>query len=244
MGDATTMKINDKKELVKLISYITMGDGGLYINGQAKNAKFIMNMVEDNQDYVYFCKDVLENIVGCRVYNRKDYNTDGCNRKPQLRLESCSHPELTKIRERVYVDKYKSIDPHALKLLDWQSLAILYMCDGCMSIGDTKYKGGINPEYTVTLNMKRLSYGDQLLLKKAIKEKLGLEFNIQKQNKYFYLRLRSKDVDTFMQNISRWVLPSFQYKIKEDFRTVSPEVVSGGDIVWSTQKCVEASRND
>jgi hypothetical protein len=62
--------------------------------------------------------------------------------------------------------------------------------------------------------MCRLSYGDQLLLKKAIKENLDLEFNVVKTgNKYYTLRLRSKDLEKFMNGIKPYVLDSFQYKL-------------------------------
>ena len=40
----------DKKQLTKLISFFSMGDGGLYVNKQ--NAQFIMNMKEENKDYI------------------------------------------------------------------------------------------------------------------------------------------------------------------------------------------------
>jgi hypothetical protein len=199
-----------------------MGDGGLYIQN-GTNAKFIMNMVKENLDYVEFCKGVLENIVGCSITDRPDYNTDGYNRKLQVRLESKTHPELTTIMRRVYTGKYKGIDPHALKLLDWQALAILYMCDGCLhtelpSVG----RRLVNPSYNVTLNLKRLSYGDLFILKKALKDVLDLEFNINRQNEYYYLRLRSKDVDKFMEGVAPHMQPSFARKLKEDFRMISP----------------------
>lgn len=213
------MKIQDKKELVKLVSYISMGDGGLY-SRNGWNAQFIMNMKAENKDYIDFCQSILENLTSCKQYARKDCNTDGCTRQPQIRLESRTHPELTKIRNRIYVDKYKGIDPHALKMLDAQALAILYMCDG--SYKEYYARGSINPSYHVTLNMKRLSYGDQFILKKALKEKLDLEWNINRQNQYYYLRLRMKDFYKFMEMVSPYVLPSFQYKIHKDFRVVSP----------------------
>jgi hypothetical protein len=217
------MKIQDKKELVKLVSYMVMGDGGLYIAKEGANAKFIMNMVKENEDYVLFCRDVLENVTGTYLYERRDYNTDGCTRKPQIRLESQTHPFLTTIRDRVYTGKYKGIDPHALKLLDMQALAILYMCDGCLHIEKPNPKKGlINNSYQVTLNLKRLSYGDLFILKKALKEKLDLEWNIQKHYKYYFLYLRTKDVDKFMEGVAPFVTASFQRKIKEDFRSVSP----------------------
>lgn len=220
------METLNKKELVKLISYIVMGDGGLYFptkRTDGTNAQFIMNMKEENKDYIFFCKGVLEQLTGCRIAERKDYNADGCVRKPQLRLESNRHPLLTQIHSRVYTGKYKGVDPHALKMLDAEALAILYMCDGSFVIDKPNPKKGlINESYNVTLNMKRLSYGDQFILKKALKEKLDLEFNINRQNEYYYLRLRVKDFNKFMEMVAPHVLPSFQYKIHESFRTVSP----------------------
>lgn len=220
------METLNKKELVKLISYIVMGDGGLYFPSKrtdGTNAQFIMNMKEENKDYILFCKDVLEQLTGCRIAERKDYNVDGCMRKPQLRLESNRHPLLTQIHSRVYTGKYKGIDPHALKMLDAEALAILYMCDGSFVIEKPNPKKGlVNESYNVTLNMKRLSYGDLFILKKALKEKLDLEFNINRQNEYYYLRLRVKDFNKFMEMVAPHVLPSFQYKIHESFRTVSP----------------------
>lgn len=206
-----------------------MGDGGLYFptaRTEKTNASFIMNMKAENEDYILFCKSVLEQVTGCRLAERKDYNIDGCSRKPQLRLESNRHPLLTKLHERIYTGKYKGIDPHALKMLDPEALAILYMCDGSFVTDKPNSKKGlVNESYNVTLNMKRLSYGDLFILKKALKEKLDLEFNINRQNQYYYLRLRMKDFYKFMEMVSPHVLPSFQYKIHESFRTVNSQEI-------------------
>lgn len=206
----------DKKQLVKLVSYFTMGDGGLYVSANCKNAKFIMNMRSANQDYINWVREVLSEITKVSVIERKDYNVDGYIRQPQLRLESNSHPFFTEIRDRIYTDKYKGIDPHALKLLDWESLAILYMCDGSCHKYLRPEIGMVNPSYTVTLNLKRLSYGDLFILKKALKEVLDLEWNIQKQGKYHYLCLRTKDVDKFMEGIRPFMKESFHYKLKSE----------------------------
>lgn len=214
------MKTLNKKELVKLISYMAMGDGGLYVSGEARNASFAMNMKQENLDYITFCKEVLEQVVGCTITERA---VEG-NRKPQYRLQSKTHPLLTEIRNRIYTDKYKGIDPHALKMLDAEALAILYMCDGSLVTTQpwqTK-RGSISPSYNVTLNLKRLSYGDLFILKKALKETLDLEWNINRQNEYYYLRLRTKDIEKFMTLVAPHILPSFQYKLKECFRLVSP----------------------
>lgn len=205
-------KIEDKKELMKLCSFIVMGDGGVYLNG--KNYYFIMNMIKENEDYVLLCKDILENITSCRI---TEVQKEG-NRKLQLRLESRNHPYFNTLRDRIYIDKYKSIDNHALKLLDYEALSFLYMSDGSAC-----YKGKYK-SICVTLNLKRLSYGDQLLLKKTLKDKLDLEWNVNKIGKYFYLTLRTKDHDKFFKNIKPYITPSFMYKILDEMPS-SNEVV-------------------
>ena len=80
-----------------------------------------MNMVAKNEDYVRYCQSVLSNLTSTKVY----YSTKEGNRQDQLRLETKTLPFFTKLHERIYTYKYKGIDPHILKLLDWESLAIL-----------------------------------------------------------------------------------------------------------------------
>lgn len=186
-----------------------MGDGGVYKYSENGNAKFIMNMIEKNEDYVMYCKEILDNITSTKVYN---IQKEG-NRQPQLRLETASHPFFTKLRDRIYVGTYKSIDIHALTLLDYEALSFLYMSDGCLQTDMRPEIGMVNPSYNITLNMKRLSYGDLLLLKKALKEKLDLEWNINRNGKYYYLRLRTKDVYKFTEGIKPFICPSFLYKV-------------------------------
>jgi hypothetical protein len=218
----------DKKQLMKLISFFTMGDGGLYVKNDTSNAKFIMNMRSENMDYVNWVSSTLSELTNVHVYNRPDYNVDGCNRKEQVRLESNTHPFLTKIRNRIYtIDKHKGIDLHALKLLDWESMAILYMSDGCLYEYLRPEIGMKNSSYNLTLNMKRLSEAEQLVLKQHIKQKLDIEFNVNRQNQYFYLRLRSKDVDKFLEGVGPYMCKSFKYKT---IRTKDPKRL-GGDIV-------------
>lgn len=238
----------DNKQLTKLISYFVMGDGGLYRNknsgGYLLNAQFIMNMKEENKDYIDWVVQTLEHVTSVKTYARKDYNTDGYSRKPQLRIESKRLPLFTTIHDRIYTeDGHKGLDMHTLKLLDWEAMAILYMSDGCGHKYLRSEIGMKNSSVNVTLNMKRLSEAEQVVLKKAIKDKLGVEFNVARQNYngrcYYYLRLRQKDVNTFMDGVLPYMTPSFMYKV---VRTESP--LKGDDIVCSLQQCEEAGRND
>lgn len=207
-------EIKDKKELVKLCSFIVMGDGGVYRYTGNKECAFVMNMITKNEDYVLLCRDILENVTSTRIIEVDK----GEGRQLQLRLTTKGHPFFTKLRDRIYIDKYKSLDQHALKMLDYEALSFLYMSDGSLGLRNGKVG-------SVTLNMKRLSYGDQMLLKKALKDKLDLEWNINKYGKYFYLRLRNKDVSKFMENIKPYITPSFMYKILDEVPSENNEVV-------------------
>lgn len=249
MEGATTMiRVDDPKELMKLVSFMVMGDGGVY-KGKL-NYKFIMNMRSKNFDYINKCSDILQNITSTNMFKRPMplVHKDGSHRQPQTRLESGCHPYFTAIRDRIYTGKYKGIDPHALKLLDYEALSFLYMSDGCYYRRPAEnIPRGKQDEHKVTLNCKRLCYGDQLLLKKALKDKLDLEWNINRNQGYYYLKLRAKDVDKFMENIAKYITPSFQYKLKEQYRTVSSEnKISEGDMVCTAEETepAELDRND
>ncbi len=199
-----------EKELTKLMYFYSTFDGGLYKGSETHNAFFVMNMKKENVDYVKKVKAALDGLnIGCVIEDRVMNNNDGCLRKEQVTLRSKSHPKLTKIHERIYIDGRKVIDPHMLTLLDEEALAIAYMADGSCVYD----KRSPNAKPSVTLNTKGFSYGDNWLLKKAIKEQLGLEFNIQRQNNYWYLRLRAKDIDLFFDMIRIYVTDSFKYKL-------------------------------
>jgi len=216
---------------------MTMGDGGVYFSGN--NCRFVMNMLEKNSDYVQWVSDVCSEITEAPI---RLVNDERQGRKPLLNITTKTNPLFTTLRHRIYTAHYKGIDPHALKLLDWEALAILYMCDGSLYIEQPNEKKQLkNPSYNVTLNLKRLSYGDQLLLKKALKDSLDLEWNIIRHYNYYFLRLRCKDVARFMEYVSPYVLPSFQYKLLS--RTGSSTIVDD-DIVCASKEFEEISRDD
>jgi hypothetical protein len=213
----------DPKQLNKLVSYMATFDGGIYYPHKKKddsvvNCQFIMQMREENKDYLLWVKSVLENITSVRLTERTDYNTDGYNRKPQLRIESNRHPYFTKIRERIYIDNHKVIDPHMLKQMDAESLAIIFMCDGGTSL-DARHK---NLHAKIDLHTKGFSYADNLSLSKAIYEATGIITNVHRHSKYYYLNVATKSQKTFYETVKPFVLSSFDYK----FGRIAP-VIAG-----------------
>lgn len=219
----------DKKQLMKLVSFFTMADGGIYKKSENGGAYFAMNMLTKHMDYILWVQEVLNEITP--AYLREVENP--C-KQPQTNLRTNIHPYFSTIHERVYVGGYKGLCPHAMKMLDWEALAILYMADGSLHVTPAGTKPGlINPSPNITLNMKRLSYGDQLFLKKRLKEEFDLEWNICKgrtNGKTFWsLRLRNKDVKKFVDGVLPHIKPSFMYKLYDSERKAP--MTSGDDIV-------------
>jgi hypothetical protein len=219
----------DRKQLVKLLSYMSTFDGGLYKTDRG-NAYFVLNMRKENLDYIQWVASVLSEVTGVVTYDRKDYNTDGYNRQPQVRLESKRHPFLTKLHSRIYMDNHKVLCPHMLTLMDAEALAIIFMADGGSSL-DLRSK---NPHVSLSLNTKGFSYSDNMALSKAIYSSLGIHTTLQRHNQYWYLRIPTKDVLKFVSIVEPYVLPSFHYKLARIAPGLEHLKSRGGDIVCSS----------
>lgn len=197
--------IKDKKELVKLIAFLAMCDGGLY--KKSKNAYYAMNST--SLQYCEYAAAILSNLTGTTVVPRKDVNTDGYTRQQQYIVRTKSHPLLTKIHSYLYVDKYKTVPSHYLKLMDAECLAMLYMADGSIC-----YKGSAIS--SVLLNTKRLTEGDNRLLAHYLELVFGIQSTINRQNKYSYIRIKGKSIYKFFQLITPHILSDFNYKLPDD----------------------------
>lgn len=208
------MSINEK-QLSKLLYYFSGFDGGVYYSG--KDCRFVMNMRAENADYISWVKETLETFVPVTLRTVVQRG----NRAPLVCLVSHSHPKLTAIRERLYLPEGRKIlDPHQLTLMDEEALAIVFMADGGASLDKNKY-----PE--IRLHTKGYSYFDNLALSKAIFEKTGIRSSVNKHYQYFFLRIKTADLQKFITAVSSHVLPSFSYKLER----LAP--VMGGDIVCS-----------
>jgi len=198
----------DKKQLSKLVYYMSTFDGGVYKTG--KECSFIMNMREENLDYISWVEETLSYITSVTKKLQPDYNTDGYNRQPLIRMWTKSHPYFSKVRERIYIDNKKVLDPHVLTLLDDEALAIIFMTDGSTA-ADNRWT---NPHCGITLCTKGFSYFDNLALSKAIYEKTRVRTSVCRHGKYFYLNIKSADHILFVETILPFVKPSFYYKLE------------------------------
>jgi len=206
IGKSNTIK--DPKVLTKYVAAFLLGDGSVTTDNKLpnNNKRFICAQVVTNEDYVLWRADILSNISPINIYLR---NHKSENQKDSLMTVTRSLPLYTNFRERLYINGVKRIDPHYLHLLDWETMAIFYQDDGNLHIDR-----GV-PYIKICTN--GYSYGDHLLFVRAAKEKLNIEMNIvplrTKNGIQYNIKLPRRFVEKFVEGVSPYVLPSFQYKL-------------------------------
>jgi hypothetical protein len=204
----------DEKLKIKYIVAFLYGDG--YIGRHGHECRFQANNIADNLDYILWRKEILENITPVTITTNKDERP---NRKEIVKTFTRTHPIYSRVHERMYLENKKVIDPHYLKLFDWETLAIWYMDDGSLRLVTQDYKESHYVCPVPTLATNCFSYGEQMLIKQAAKEKLGIEFNINKHsvNKNdemaYNLVLARSSFDRFYNGVKEFIKPSFLYKI-------------------------------
>lgn len=199
--------ITDQKVLTKYVAAFLLGDGSIMSDTKLpnNNKRFACSQIALNEDYILWRADILSNISPVKIYLREHK----ANQNESLTTMTRSLPFYTNFRERLYISGVKRIDPHYLKLLDWETMAIFYQDDGNLHIDrGTPY---------VKICTNGYSYGDHLIFVRAVKEKLNIEMNIvplrTKNGIQYNLKLPRRFVETFIEGVSPYVLPSFQYKI-------------------------------
>lgn len=230
------------KELTRLIHAFTLGDGGLRKWKGVRNAGYNMKQLAVHEDYVNFQKSIFESFVGTKVlFQEEKVTSDGVTHQAHFCLWTKSHPKLTTLYDRIYFDGRKSVSTHDLLLLDWQATAIWYMDDGYRIKSDNKYHKG-----NVFLCTDNYTHAEVILLQKALYENLHIPFNIRRRGYKkdgtitYRLVANKENADAFCEGVSKYIFPSFEYKLYSE--RLTPE--KGDDIVCTSVEADEVSRND
>lgn len=213
------MYISDKKVLVKYVSAFLLGDGWLQKQvDNNKNARYGLHQLAIHKDYIDWQASILENLTRV-TYRYKDAYIN--SQEASIRIWTMAHPFYTTLYERIYTqNRVKSINPHDLKLLDWETLAILYQDDGYIEVSPRLTTGNY---VRVRIATDNYTYGDLVLLQKAIFEKTKLPFDIRlrklKNTNGYRLQLTKDYAKRFLEGIGPYVKDSYQYKLDIDTQT-------------------------
>lgn len=208
--------MENMKQATKIVAASLLGDGNIHREGN-KNARFHITQIPVHKDHVEYIGSFLEGITRLRRYEvepKNDIVIMGHKTKSNgsFRITTMSHPFYTSLYNRWYGTGRKSIDPHYLTLLDYEMLAIWYMQDGSLGVrNQTIYK---YPKFMTD----NFSLAEVELLRRAVIERMDIIMNVEKNRKptgeyYYRLRLAQKSIKKFIDGITPYIQPSFQYKL-------------------------------
>ena len=105
-----------------------------------------------------------------------------------------------------------------LKLMDWEMLATIYMDNGWIETKQTQTKGVWT---RVSIATMAYSYADNKMLRDFIFENFGISFDVNFKTArsgeiHYYLRNTKDNAKRFLDGVSKYVVPSYQYKISHD----------------------------
>lgn len=243
-NEVQTLTITDKKVLTKYVAAFLLGDGCLIKGKECVNARYTFAQRADHKDYVDWQISILQNITSISLYENPEHiQSQGAVAKRTYQFDTKVHPFFTTIYERFYICGKKTVSPHDLKLLDWESIAIWYMDDGYL------YKKNDRP---LRLDQAHFctdcySYGDVVLLRNILHEKFGLLTGLWRRklkDSYGYrITISTQSMNLFINSIKPFIFPSFQYKLKARMNDSSIKI-EDDEIVQSLSKDEESSRNE
>lgn len=194
------------KDCFKRLYYFAMFDGSLELKAPG-TARLRVIQTEDKREYLESLGDTLRSLnIGYTISN-KNNDSGFKNSKPQLMLSTVQHPKLFKIRNRIYLNGKKVLDPHLVKFLDEEAFTIMFMADGSSS-----YAAKGAPQYYIHTNM--LSYPENCYLQIAIRERLGLDFSVVQNKGLWELRMRAASLDRMLEVLEPHILGCYAYKFK------------------------------
>jgi len=207
-GAVTTMKIN-MMQLSKFVSWSVTGDGYVGRSTNNKNAHYSISRSPEHKDYLEMIANKFIGLQDCNV--RIDEYTRRDNGKTVLDLRTSSHPLFSRIRDRQYINNRRIVDKHQLTMLDWEAAAILFMDDGSTCYNN---KGSM----IVRISTCAYSQIEQEALRKAFIEKLGVVWNVNRNGSTYQLNLAKQSRDRWFENISPFIVDSYQYKLPESLQ--------------------------
>lgn len=216
----TTMSKLTRGELKSAVIGMVIGNGSLYFNG--KNASFQMNHCTKQLEYMKWKAKILNQVAKCKIH-RNDKRTSN-KIYGSYHLYSLANPLYTGLYKRFYqIPGKRSLDEYLVKKITPLALSIIYMDDGTVS--SPSIYNIVNKQDSFFLRLCNFDYANLLLLKKSLKIKFDLEWNIVKHNPgkrlsnkygmYWQLRLRNKNNDKFISIIKPYVeqVPCMLYKL-------------------------------
>lgn len=211
----TTAQINpaeyDLDRIIRIITASVLGDGGLQLQEDCKNARFQTAKTIGHSDYLGWIRSVVELIAPTVTYtvSERMYAINGLVgwTKAHDVVQSRVHPILTGLRETYYRDR-KKVVPQDLKL-DLEMIAILLSDDGSRSKLDGR----------IRICTDGFDYDSVKVLHEQFVAVTGLPWKIVKGqvlkdgSQAYRLHLSRRHAEDLAIQLKPFMFPSFYYKL-------------------------------
>lgn len=191
------MSAFNRTEFKSKVIGMILGDGHLTSLKEKQQSVLQMSHSEVQIDYLKHKAQILEELTSTtcsdRMYSKK-------TKTWFYTLRTKTHPLYTKLRHRAYYDGRKTVTEHLMRLLSAEGLAYWYLDDGS-TCGN------------VLLHTVRYNEAEQQLMAYWLAKRFDLHFKLNRDRKWFRLRLANKDVDRFASLIQPYVPECMNHKI-------------------------------
>ncbi len=170
---------------------VLLGDGAMR---KKTNALLEINHSYVQKDYVDWLYQKLSNFILTPPKQRK-----GNGNRLAYRFTTRSLPIFTKYYDLFFKNKHKII-PEQFDLSPL-SIAIWYMDDGSCC------------KNNVYLNTQQFSLKEQEELIKHLYQKYKIKASLNKDKKYFRIRIKKESVLLFISMVDPFIIPSMRYKL-------------------------------
>lgn len=209
-------------ELDSFVIGTVLGDSSLIRKLVTHNAYFKCSHCTAQQELIRFKEKILQQIHPVKTNLKKDINRES------FQLNTNSLVYFTKIRNKMYPNKVKTVTMDCLKKLTPLGLAVWYMDDGQLCLqtdpaNKQKFKSRRGRLHTLSF-----SYEEHLIMKDYFQKYWGIEVKIYKTHKKgginYYLEFNSTNFLKFREIIKDYIIPCMLYKIDMKYDSRYPEL--------------------
>ena len=192
-------QINEETEQMLIGSLL--GDGGLQILNKGINANFKEYHSAKQKEYLLWKRKYL-NIFNAKIKEYKVFDKRTNEYYYHILLWTKTHPILTKYFRLLYKKNKKSLNKQVLEKIGPLALAVWYCDDG--SFGYINQNGKI---------ATYLSYEDNVLIVKFLKEKFNINCTVNKDGNEYHIYFSVKEIKKFLNLIKDYAPECMNYKL-------------------------------
>lgn len=192
-----------------LLIAMCIGDGHIAKDPNSKSCSLIIRHSTKQIEWIEKKHKLIVSILGGYVPKLTKFNNSGY---PGIKF-SKSSKYFRVLRKWIYPNNKKNISRYILNKLDEEGIAIWYMDDGGLS---AKRRNGKIHAYDLFLNTHLTIEENQIIID-YFKEVWNINFQQVKNKGRYRLRMGTKEIRKFIPLISKYIIPSMQYKITINF---------------------------